>query len=408
MLLQVPCNVFDISHRATPLFCAATVESSDTLPLLLAAGANVNLGLHEFGVSALHAAVRVNAVRNAELLLRCGAEPNSVVLFSETPLHTAAGLGYSDCVQLLLHWGAGTEIAMGEQARMSALHLAAQEGNTECVMHLLAAGAGVKAENGRGQSALHLAALAQSPETVELLLSKGADPDCEDQDRRTPLHSAIVKGSRSIECVRMLLDARANVNHQDSFGYAPLHIAALNEYSYCANLLLCYGADITSRTNGGTTALSMIVRKIPSVLPKFEDMLDQAITLAEHDINDVDCELKLDYKVLIPNKCRGESTMFMAFIETGHNHLLKHPLCESFLHLKWLKVRKFFFVSLAFHLIFTMLHTAFVLLVYSNQCVLKDNCRYGVNMTNFENVERIESFKSVNGSCFIPYEEQCR
>ncbi len=38
------------------------------------------------------------------------------------------------------------------------------------------------------------------------------------------------------------------------------------------------------------------------MLPKFEDMLDGAITLAEHDINDVDCEIKLDYKVLIPNK----------------------------------------------------------------------------------------------------------
>ena len=210
----------------------------------------------------------------------------------------------------------------------------------------------------------------------------------------------------------MLLDARANVNHQDKFGYAPLHIAALNEYAYCANLLLCYGADITVRTNGGTTALSMIVRKIPSVLPKFEDMLDQAITLAEHDINDVDCELKLDYKVLIPNKCKGESTMFMAFIETGHNHLLKHPLCESFLHLKWLKVRKFFFVSLAFHLIFTMLHTAFVLLVYSNQCILRDNCRYGRvspgQKINFEEIKRIDSYKSVSGDCFDPYLEQCR
>ena len=57
----------------------------------------------------------------------------------------------------------------------------------------------------------------------------------------------------------------------------------------------------------------------------------QAISLAEHDINDVDCELKLDYKVfifffsryfllfqvLIPTKGRGESAMFMAFIETG-------------------------------------------------------------------------------------------
>ncbi len=84
------------------------------------------------------------------------------------------------------------------------------------------------------------------------------------------------------------------------FGYSPLHLAALNEYSYCANMLLAYGADITARTNGGTSALAMIVRKIPNVLPKFEDMLDHAITLAEHDINDVDCELKLDFKAKIP------------------------------------------------------------------------------------------------------------
>jgi hypothetical protein len=68
---------------------------------------------------------------------------------------------------------------------------------------------------------------------------------------------------------------------------------------------------------------------------------------------------------------RGESGMFITFIETGHNHLLKHPLCESFLHLKWLKVRKFFMVSLSFHLVFTMLHTAFVLQVYSSQCFPK-------------------------------------
>jgi hypothetical protein len=33
-------------------------------------------------------------------------------------------------------------------------------------------------------------------------------------------------------------------------------------------------------------------------------MLDQAITLAEHDINDVDCELKLDFRVLVPNQVR--------------------------------------------------------------------------------------------------------
>ena len=65
----------------------------------------------------------------------------------------------------------------------------------------------------------------------------------------------------------------------------------LNPFKLCLQ-----GADITARTNAGVSALSMIVRKIPNVLPKFEDMLDHAITLAEHDINDVDCELKLDFR----------------------------------------------------------------------------------------------------------------
>ena len=48
-------------------------------------------------------------------------------VFSETPLHTAASMGYSQCVQLLLKFGAGIEILMGTM-KMSALHLAAQEG----------------------------------------------------------------------------------------------------------------------------------------------------------------------------------------------------------------------------------------------------------------------------------------
>ena len=97
--------------------------------MLLSSGADVNHGVHELGVSALLAAVRVNAVKNVDLLLNNGAEPNSVVLFSETPLHTAASMGYSHCVKLLLKYGAGIEILMG-QMKMSALHLASQEGKT--------------------------------------------------------------------------------------------------------------------------------------------------------------------------------------------------------------------------------------------------------------------------------------
>ena len=45
----------------------------------------------------------------------------------------------------------------------------------------------------------------------------GADPNCKDYDCRTPLHSAIVKGSRSYDCVRLLLDGGADVNHKDRY-----------------------------------------------------------------------------------------------------------------------------------------------------------------------------------------------
>ena len=61
------------------------------------------------------------------------------------------------------------------------------------------------------------------------------------------------------------------------------------------------GADITARTNAGVSALSMIVRKIPNVLPKFEDMLDHAITLAGTLFNrKISLELWLEKKLEIP------------------------------------------------------------------------------------------------------------
>ncbi len=49
----------------------------------------------------------------------------NIQLFSETPLHTAAAMGYEDCVKLLVDHGACLEVLMGAM-KMTALHLAAQ------------------------------------------------------------------------------------------------------------------------------------------------------------------------------------------------------------------------------------------------------------------------------------------
>ena len=53
------------------------------------------------------------------------AQPNNVQLYSETPLHTAASMGFDDCVRLLIEHNACLEVVMGTM-KMTALHLAAQ------------------------------------------------------------------------------------------------------------------------------------------------------------------------------------------------------------------------------------------------------------------------------------------
>lgn len=124
-------------------------------------------------------------------------------------------------------------------------------------------------------------------------------------------------------------------------------------------LLLSKGADMTARTKGGVTALSFIIRRTPDVLPLFVARFDQAISLHDHELGDVDCELRLDFRPLVPGG-RGETDLMLCLVEVGQGHVLKHPLCESFLYLKWLRIRKFFLLSLMFHSIFVALFTGYI------------------------------------------------
>lgn len=128
-------------------------------------------------------------------------------------------------------------------------------------------------------------------------------------------------------------------------------------------MLLSKGADVTARTKGGISALSFIVRRTPDALPLFISRLDQAISLHDHELGDVDCELRLDFRPLVSGG-RGETDLMLCLIEVGQRHVLKHPLCESFLHLKWLRIRKFFLLSLIFHFIFVALFTAYIAVTY--------------------------------------------
>lgn len=96
--------------------------------------------------------------------------------------------------------------------------------------------------------------------------------------------------------------------------------------------------------------------------------MDASIKVNEHEIGDVDCEIKMDFRLLVPNARRGETDLMLAFIEVGQKRILKHPLCETFLFLKWHRIRKFFLFSLVYHTFFVLLFSVLVISVYKKNC----------------------------------------
>lgn len=140
-------------------------------------------------------------------------------------------------------------------------------------------------------------------------------------------------------------------------------------------MLIEFGADLTARTNGGASALSFITRRTPEVIPKYLGKLDKAIRVNENEIGDVDCEIKLDFRCLVPNYERGETELILAFIEVGQKRILKHPLAETFLFLKWRRIRKYFLFSLFYHAFYVMLFTVYAMGVFVNHCRDSEGCQ---------------------------------
>ncbi|GAB0088274.1 Transient receptor potential channel pyrexia [Sergentomyia squamirostris] len=406
---------WDDNLKATPLHCAASAGSAECIQLLLRNGAQLNAGIERR--SALHYAVQGNIVHCVQTLLQYGANPNTPQVYTETPLHVAASLGYDKCMKLLLEHGADVRSQFGKR-RLTALHLAAEDDYTECVRLLLDAGAKIDVRNNLDQTPLILACLGQATSTLELLIKRGADVNTVYKDGRTALHAAIVKDSKSWDCAKLLLRAGVQVNRPDNYGYTPIHLAALNEFSSCVHMLIEHNADITARTNGGVSALSFIVRRTPEAFPKYISKFDSSIKVNEHEIGDVDCEIKLDFNILVPNKDRGETELLLAFIEVGQKRILKHPLCETFLFLKWRRIRKFFLFSLFYHSIYVLLFSLYVLGVYVKDCpnssTTVDQCKippyvapvgYLVVLLNFFLMTK-EVFQMAHGfSSYIKYWE---
>lgn len=210
------------------------------------------------GTTVLHWAVYYEDADLVRRLLRAGAEVSARNDYGATPLSQAAILANTPIIKMLLDAGADPDEKGADD--QTALMVVSRTGNIAAAKALISAGADVNAvEKWRGQTALMWAIAQKQPAMTALLLDHGADPNAQsfpnNWERQvtaeprmkvlpagglTPLLYAAREGCT--ECVKLLIEAGADINKTDPESVTPLLMATLNARWDSARLLIEAGA----------------------------------------------------------------------------------------------------------------------------------------------------------------------
>ncbi|XP_068222416.1 transient receptor potential channel pyrexia-like isoform X2 [Palaemon carinicauda] len=241
-------------------------------------------------------------------------------------------------VSLLLKAGAPTNYP--NAAGATALHIAAGKGNKKCLLELLRAGADVHHCDKNGLIPLHYASRSRNEGSVaclQLLLEYNSPCNVPAYHGYTPLHVAAEVGN--VMAVRILLNAGALHSSADYRGQTALHLATSPAV---AEALLTAGADITEANIAEESVLEHAIKRSPAVVPT---LLASGMTVRG---GPYESNLRVFFNLdILCDSSRNEVNLLSIMSRQGQYEFLKHPLCETFLHLKWLRVWPLFYLKLA-------------------------------------------------------------
>ncbi|XP_058153248.1 cortactin-binding protein 2 isoform X6 [Dasypus novemcinctus] len=162
--------------------------------------------------------------------------------------------GWSPSLTPLLMSGGPAPLA----GRPTLLQQAAAQGNVTLLSMLLnEEGLDINYSCEDGHSALYSAAKNGHTDCVRLLLNAKAQIDAADKNGFTPLCAAAAQGH--FECVELLIAYHANIDHAADGGQTPLYLACKNGNKECIKVLLEAGTDRSVKTRDGWTPVHAAV-----------------------------------------------------------------------------------------------------------------------------------------------------
>jgi uncharacterized protein len=335
---------------ATAIQWAAYRNDLDVADLLIAAGANVKTANHD-GATAMYLASIRGSAPMIEKLIKAGAEVEERGPEGETPLMLVARNGNVDAVKVLLDHKADVN-ATDKLRGTTALMWAAEQGNAPAMKILIDHGANISATSlpdTKGNRA-YLAptvkdrldssfgangqrggrAGARGPgrgNARPAPTAGGKDEDLQAKadeaaafaafGRQTDKDggglTAMVLAARQdcLECVKLLVEAKADVNQTTHYGWTALLTAVQNRHYVLASYLLNHGANPNIANNGGWNPLYIATdnRNIEGGdYPVRNPDMDQMEFIKLLIDKGADVNARVCGKASTPADCKGDST----------------------------------------------------------------------------------------------------
>jgi ankyrin repeat protein len=251
----IPCEMRDKKHKATPLAWAAYNGDVEALTLLIDNGANLEAG-NVNGCTALNLAGGMGNVDCIKKLISSGATVDASNSFKKTPLLLAAGLGRTEAAKVLLDAGANWNHR--DFNGSNALDRAREEDHEEVRKLLEEVHEKAQAEVAPVLQAISRNDLDKLQQSLAAI-SHVAVVEERDKFGNSPLILAGWKGNT--EAIRLLLDAKADIEAANLTGLTPLLTAAFYGKVEAVQVLLDAGADRTARNKDGKSALMLAREK---------------------------------------------------------------------------------------------------------------------------------------------------